>query len=78
MKGEIGHFSFEQEVSLSVVAKVIVAGALLRSGYKVAWDKDSFVQIKGCIGEFWLNLDSQEHKVILGNESIKKANTPSQ
>jgi hypothetical protein len=69
VKGEVGHFAFEQEVSLTTLAKATAAGAAVTAGYKVVWNKDSFVQVKSCIGDFCLNVDSNKRQLAVGAES---------
>ncbi|MBI5165113.1 MAG: hypothetical protein HY985_14585 [Magnetospirillum sp.] len=59
VKGDVGHFSFEQEVSISSIIKATAAGAVAISASNIDWKKDSFVQIKSCIGNFCLDIDSK-------------------
>jgi hypothetical protein len=60
VKGEIGHFSFEQEVSLSTLAKVAASGGAAAAAYKIDWKKDAFIQIHSCIGDFCLDADTSK------------------
>ena len=75
VKGDIGHFAFEQEVSISGLAKAIAIGAAGASGYKIVWSKDSFVQVRSCIDMFCIDLDSKKRTVTAATESASTAMT---
>jgi len=57
IKGNIGHFEYEQELSASTIRKLIFLGGTVKLGYKIAWDKNTFIQTKACIEDFCLNAD---------------------
>jgi hypothetical protein len=50
--GEVGHFEFEQEISLPKIVKTIVIGGATISAYHVVWNQDAFVQVHACAGQF--------------------------
>jgi hypothetical protein len=72
VKGKVGHFAFEQEVSIPSLAKATAIGTAAISGYKVVWSKDSFVQVESCVDNFCINVDSRRRTLNLADGLRKK------
>jgi len=60
VKGDIGHFSFEQEVAISSIVKMAVAGSVAVGGYKYGWSKNKFVRAHTCVGDFCLEVSKKQ------------------
>jgi len=76
VKGDIGHFTFEQELSIAGIAKTVAMGSAAFSGYKIVWNKDSFVQAQTCIDAFCINLDSRKRTLTATSELAEKSAVP--
>lgn len=70
VKGEIGHFSYEQEFSIISTGVVVGAGVFMIAGFSVKPETDVFSVLRPCIGDFCLKVDISARSIKLEGAEI--------